>query len=175
MGQTIGIHWTVTTHGTWLHGDPRGSWKDGRLIGPDPLLEQSAVQGMGGPEERLSSDEIKLVADAFGDVCREGKHRVLAATIQPLHAHLVFAPLKLPIERVIGWLKRQSAAAVFESRRARGLAAPRHLWTDRRFVVFIDDETYLFNTIEYVRRHNLEVGLPADPFPWVEPLRSDDT
>jgi hypothetical protein len=51
MGQTIGIHWTVTTHGTWLHGDPRGSWKDGRLIGADPLLEQNAVQGMHGPEE----------------------------------------------------------------------------------------------------------------------------
>jgi REP element-mobilizing transposase RayT len=115
------------------------------------------------------------VADAFGKVCREGQHRVLAATVHPVHAHLLFASLKHPIETVVGWLKRQSAAAVFKSRRARGFATPRHLWTDRRFVVFIDDETYLFNTIEYIRRHNLEAGLSADPFSWIEPLRSGDT
>jgi hypothetical protein len=87
---------------------------------------------------------------------------------------LVFAPVKTSIETVIGWLKRQSAAAVFERRCNRGVPTPRHLWTDRRFVVFIDDQEYLWNTIEYVRRHNREAGLADDPYPWIEPLRGDD-
>ena len=170
MSGSLAIHWTVTTHGSWLHGDPRGSWKDGRLIGPDPLLHQASADGMADGAERLSNIEIELVAEAFGKVCTKGNHRVLAATVRSIHAHVVFAPLKIPIEKVVGWMKRQGAAVVFNYQRTNGQPTPRHLWTDRRFVVFIDDQWHLFNTIEYVRRHNLNAELPADPFPWICPL-----
>ena len=175
MSNTLGIHWTVTTHGTWLHGDPRGSWKEGRLIGPDPLLRQAISESMTSEAEKLSQPEVELVAEAFGHVCQNGGHRVLAAAVRPVHAHLVLDRIVSPIEKVIWWLKRQSAAAVFNFRRSQGRPAPRHLWTNRRFVVFIDDEQHLLNTIEYVRRHNLQAGLAADPYPWIKPLNRGDT
>jgi REP element-mobilizing transposase RayT len=174
MSDIIGIHWTVTTHGTWLHGDPHGSWKDGRLIEPNPLLLQSMEASMTSDAEKLSFDEIELAADAFGTVCLRGGHRVLAATVRPIHCHLVFAPLTTSIDRVVGWLKRQSASAVFAARRSRGSLTPRHLWTERRFVTFMTEEDHLLNTIEYVRRHNLETGLPADPYSWIDPITADD-
>ncbi|HTQ39429.1 MAG TPA: transposase [Pirellulales bacterium] len=174
MGNTLAIHWTVTTHGTWLHGDPRGSWRNGKLIGPDPLLHQTASQAMNGDQESLSAHEIDLAAEAFGTVCRNHGHRVLAATIRSTHAHLVFAPLSEPIEKVTGWIKRQSSAAIFGWRRQHGRSTPQHLWTARRFLKYIFDEQHLINTIEYVRRHNLEAGLPADPFPWIESLSTHD-
>ena len=53
MSRTLAIHWIATTFGTWLHGDPRGSWKTGKLIGPDPFLEESI-------RERLTTDSVVL-------------------------------------------------------------------------------------------------------------------
>jgi hypothetical protein len=107
MSDIIGIHWTVTTHGAWLHGDPRGSWKNDRLIGPDPLLQHAASEAMNADAEKLSDDEIDAVAGAVGAVCRKGRHRVLACAVRSTHAHLVFAPMKTSIETVIGWLWQQ--------------------------------------------------------------------
>ncbi|HZZ26967.1 MAG TPA: transposase [Pirellulales bacterium] len=175
MGSTLAIHWTVTTHGTWLHGDPKGSWKNGTLMGPDPLLRQAASENMTNEAETLSQPEIELAAEAFGRVCQKGGHQVLAATIRPIHAHLVLGRIASPAEKVIWWLKRQSAAAVFDSRRSQGRPTPRHLWTNRRFVVFIYDERHLANTIKYVQRHNIEAGLSANPYSWIDPLNRNDT
>jgi hypothetical protein len=53
---------------------------------------------------------------------------------------------------------------------ARHNAIPRSLWTAGHFPVFIFDEYHLMNAIEYVRDHNRRIGLPADPFDWIEPM-----
>jgi hypothetical protein len=181
MGNTIAIHWAATTHGTWLHGDPRGSWRDGRLIGPDPYLEAECRARMSGRAVVLDEVERKIVADIFGQVVREQRHRVFAATIQPMHVHLVFAPLSEGIKTVIARFKCRSARDVIVLRRelqrnpagmaglysravsARKVNVPRSLWTASRFPVFIFDEHQLLNAIEYVRDHNRRVGLPPDP------------
>src|SRR3990170_4788555 len=94
MGNTLGIHWAVTTHGTWLHGDPRGSWRHGRLIGPDPFLEAECRARMANDAVMLDAAERAIVAQVFGEIVREQRHRVFAATVQAAHVHLVFAPLR---------------------------------------------------------------------------------
>ena len=53
---------------------------------------------------------------------------------------------------------------------ARRHLVPRHLWTAGKFPVFIFDESHLVNAIEYVRDHNRRVGLPPDPFDWIDAL-----
>ena len=174
MGSTLGIHWTVTTHGSWLHGDPRGSWKNGRLIGPDPMLHEDAALAMNGDIERLCQKEIELAATAIGAVCREHKYRVFAAAVRTFHLHLVLAPLPDRIDDAIPRLKRKMSMAVFESRRRELKTPPKHLWTSRKFVTFIYSMDHFFNTIEYVRRHNVEFGLAADPYDWIQPLKRDD-
>jgi REP element-mobilizing transposase RayT len=118
MGNTLAIHWAATTHGTWLHGDPRGSWRSGRLIGPDPYLEAEARARLNGRAVPLDAAERILVAEAFGEVAREQRHRVLAATIQAAHVHLVLAPLRESIDTVIARFKRRSAGVVIARRRA---------------------------------------------------------
>ena len=105
MGRTLAIHWTQTTHGTWLHGDSRGSWHDGRLIGPDPYLEAESRAGMTDDAVLLDSAERQLLANTFGNIVRERRHRVFAATIQATHVHLVFAPLNEEIKTVIARFK----------------------------------------------------------------------
>jgi REP element-mobilizing transposase RayT len=204
MGRTLAIHWAATTHGTWLHGDPRGSWRDGRLIGPDPYLEAEIRARMSGQAVVLDTAERNLIADVFSEIVREQRHRVLSATVQATHVHVVFAPLRESIDTVIARLKRRSAGVVLARRReisvsagssaspagtagpsstpaataglysrailARRGGVPRSLWTAGKFPVFIFDELHLANAIEYVRDHNRRIGLPGDPFDWIQPL-----
>jgi hypothetical protein len=85
MSSTLAIHWTVTTHGTWLHGDPRGSWKNGRLIGHDPILFAASSQSLANDAEKLSAEEVDLVAESFGATCLEQRHRVLDIAQRAVH------------------------------------------------------------------------------------------
>jgi REP element-mobilizing transposase RayT len=170
MSNTLGVHWIATTHGTWLHGDPRGSWQKGKLIGPDPFLEQTINRRMAHDAVLLDDAERKTVAARFGATCVECKYRVYAMTVRPVHVHVVFGPLPEEINTVIARLKRRSAADVLAVRRQMKRAVPRSLWTAGRFPIFIFDEDHLRNAIEYVRQHNLRVGLAADPYDWIDPL-----
>jgi REP element-mobilizing transposase RayT len=187
MSRTLGIHWAQTTHGTWFHGDSRGSWQNGRLIGLDPFLEASARLRMANDVVRLSSTERRIITAEFGAIVRERKHRILAATIQSTHVHVVFAPLDECIKTVIARFKYRSASAVLRHRRElanacpaetaglynRAVSArrvPKSLWTAGQFPVFIFNDLHLGNAIEYVRDHNRRIGLLPDPFDWIEPL-----
>jgi REP element-mobilizing transposase RayT len=182
MANTIAIHWAATTHGTWLHGDPRGSWRNGQLIGPDPYLEAAERASLVADGVVLTEREQNLVANEFGSIVREQHHRIFAATIQPTHIHLVFGPLQEDLKTVIARLKRRSAAAVLAHRREMAAlhsrpilggsnpSIPRSLWTNGKFPIFIFDEYHLMNAIEYVRDHNRRNNLPPDPFDWIEPL-----
>lgn len=171
MARTIGIHWITSTFGTWLHGDPRGSWRDGKLIGPDPFLEEAVRGRMTRDAVVLSDFEMELAATTFGALIQERRWPVYAATIQPTHVHLVFAPPADPIKTVIAALKYRSAAAVLKLRRTMLREAPRSLWTEGQFPVFIEHEEHLLNAIEYVRRHNRRFDRADDPYPWITPFR----
>jgi REP element-mobilizing transposase RayT len=118
----------------------------------------------------LDAAERTLVAQAFGTAIRECGQRVFAASARSTHIHLVFAPQEEDIKTTIARLKRRSAVAVFAARRQMGKPVPRSMWTGGRFPVFINSRSHLINAIEYVRDHNRQTGLPADPYDWIEPL-----
>lgn len=172
MGNTVGIHWIETTHGTWLHGDPRGSWRDGKLIGPDPFLEEAIQSRLTADAVVLSEVERVQVAATFGQAVSEHGWTVYAATVHPTHVHVVFAPLRDSIKRVIATLKYRSAVAVLRVRRNMHRPVGRSLWTEGQFPAFIFSDAHLRNAIEYVRRHNRRIGRPDDPYPWITPYES---
>jgi len=117
MSTTLGIHWAITTYGTWLHGNSHGSWHEGRLVDSDPYLEAAAKAAMNHQAVVLNQHERTLVAKAIGNAVLENQYRILAATIQGAHLHLVFAPLRTDVKRVIAQLKYRSAVAVLADRR----------------------------------------------------------
>ena len=171
MGRTLGVHWIATTHGTWLHGDVRGSWRGGRLIGPDPFTEDAIRERMTHDAVALDAVERMTVAASFGGAAREGRHRAYAATVQPTHVHVVFGPLGVDVSELIATLKYRAACEVLHARRTmRREDVPRSLWTKGQFPVFIYDDDHLRNAIEYVRRHNTRIGRAADPYEWIDPL-----
>jgi hypothetical protein len=169
MGNTRGIHWIVTTHGSWLHGDPRGSWLRGQLIGPDPFLASAVASRLSAGAVVLSVTEQIAVACAFGERVTRRGWRVYAATVQSTHAHVVFAPMREDITDVIAELKSASARDLLAVRRRMGQSCPDGLWTARPFPVFIFTDDHLTNAIEYVRKHNRRIGRPDDPYDWIRP------
>ena len=118
----------------------------------------------------LNPIERMLIAAIWGTAIREWGLRIYAATIRPTHAHTIFAPMQRDVDTVIAGLKRRSAAAVLAMRRNMTTRAPAHLWTARPFALFITTESHLQNAIPYVHNHNLQVGQPADPYDWIDPL-----
>jgi hypothetical protein len=181
----LAIHWAQTTHGTWLHGNARGSWENGRLISADPNLEEWTRAFLTEDAIVLDAAERRLVADEFAKIVQSQRHRIFAATVRATHIHLVFGPLREDVKTVIARFKYRSALAVFARRAKRqpaGMAGlysravparrptSRSLWTAGRFPVFIFNELHLTNAIEYVRDHNRRDGLAPDPYPWIDPL-----
>jgi hypothetical protein len=163
MSQTRGLHWIVTTHGTWLHGDPRGSWHRGRLIGPDPFLEQSTRSRMTADAVVLDVIEQQLVAATFGTVVAQHSLITYSATIHATHAHVVFAPFEIAVEQLVATLKYRSARAVKQHRLQLGQATSRSVWTKGQFVRYLLDDEHVYNAIEYVRQHNVRANRPVAP------------
>ena len=154
MLPTLAIHWIATTHGTWLHGDPRGSWHAGQLIGPDSSLESDTRDHMTHNGVVFSDDERKVVEHELRGTCTELKHEILALTIQATHVHLLLAPMVERIKTVVARLKRRASMEVLHQRRQTDdQAVPRTLWTAKRYIVFLNDEAHVKNTIAYIDRH----------------------
>ncbi len=153
MAQLLGIHWVTTTRGTWLHGDPRGSWCQGKLIGPDPFLESAIRRRRRRDAVVLSPEECDKVAETIHTVCRQHEHKVLSIVVEPTHTHVLLSPVSESITRVVARLKRQTTMVVRREREQRGCLMPEGLWSRGRFIVYIDDPRHLENTMAYIERH----------------------
>jgi len=162
MSHLLAIHWIATTHGTWLHGDPRGSWHQGKRIGPDPLLESTIRRRMTRDAIVLSQEECNLVAQTIRKVCCERDHTILTMAVEPTHTHVLFAPLEEPLKTVVARLKRKASMEVWAARRKQGLQVPHTMWTKGRYVVLIDDPQHLQNTLEYIERHARGVAVHVE-------------
>ena len=178
MPKTLAIHWIATTHGTWLHGDWRGSWRGGKLIQADRRLEFQSLERMNGQATALTPIERETAAGAFGAASAQYRHSAFAATVQATHVHIVLAPMREDIGKVIARLKRRStialraiSPAILAGKQGAGQDG-RAIWTAGRYVEFVFDERHLANLIEYVRDHNRRADLPADPFDWIQPSYS---
>jgi REP element-mobilizing transposase RayT len=163
----LAVHWITTTFGTWLHGDPRGSWINGKLCGPDPFLEAFIEKRLSRKSVVLSGSEMDAVSEVIGRVVEEQRLTALAATVHPTHVHLILAPPKIPIKTVIATLKYRTSCEVLATRRAAGRPVGRSLWTEGQFPVFIFNERHLENAVEYVREHNRRVDRDSDPYWWL--------
>ena len=155
MHSLLGIHWIARTYGTWLHGDPRGSWYQGHLIEGDRPLEMASRSSMTHDVVKLSPKERAMVEHTIRTVSTEFGHTLLALAVQPTHVHVVFSPMAEPVKSVVARLKRRTSMEVLHRRRQRGAEdVASSIWSAKRFLVFVTDERHLQNTIAYVERHH---------------------
>jgi REP element-mobilizing transposase RayT len=91
----IAFHFTVTTYGTRLHGDERGTVFRGRgghpthLVEPDPQLRQSFEDLMKHPIVLLDAQARGVVEDAIVEHCKFRKWHLYALNVRTNHFHAV--------------------------------------------------------------------------------------
>ena len=84
---------TFTTHGTWLHGDPRNSIirQDGKtkMMGSNPQLYQHEQIRLKHPPVKLDSEHRALIKDAILKLCRLRQWHLFALHVRSNHVHAV--------------------------------------------------------------------------------------
>jgi hypothetical protein len=151
---------TRTSDGTWLRGDRRG-WVDrGIVFPPNPELENHDRQRMKHPMFLFNRDQLLDVGSFIGKSLHERMNlRILALTAQTWHVHFVVAASDHPIPAIVKCAKDAVRW---------GLNPGRPIWTacyDKRFCF---DETTLYQRIEYVEKHNIQIGFPPRPWDFIE-------
>jgi|SRR5688572_8879265 hypothetical protein len=162
MGATLATMLTITTYGVWLRGDARGWVDNGITFPPDPVREQLDQERMKYPVYKFPRDVRLEVAEAIGHslITRLGLH-IYAMCLQSWHSHIVIGATIHPLALVV---KCAKDAARWH------LRLDRPIWGvgyDKRFCF---DLKSVKNRVGYVETHNLEDGLSAKPWAFIENL-----
>jgi REP element-mobilizing transposase RayT len=145
----IAIFTTWTVYGTWLPGDKRGWFADGRLQRPHLLLNLDSRLRMTHDSLILNPSQRLLVESTIIDHCSKRNWLLHACNCRTNHVHaLVTAPgrdIEIPREQFKSWSTRKlnEQAGPTQSREK--------WWTERGWDEFIDDIDSLETVISYVR------------------------
>jgi len=84
---------TFTTYGTWLHGDPRGSYvveeNHSVYIAENPALLKCRENNLSQPPVVLSETEREIVFNSIVNTCRICKYELFAINVRGCHIHLI--------------------------------------------------------------------------------------
>ena len=182
----IAYHLIWTIYGYWLPNDPRGTsshvirrdiFKDLGVLHHGRKRVQPASRDIRAFYARaeqklrflildLSPRDVACVAEAFAQVIATFRYTCYACAIMPDHVHLVIRKHKHLAEEMIANFQRASHLLLRE-RKLRDLEHP--IWGGPGWKVFLDHPDEIHRTIGYVERNPLEIGLPAQAFPFVTP------
>jgi REP element-mobilizing transposase RayT len=107
---------------------------------------------------------IAAVADAVGKCARESDWRVVAATIEATHMHLLMTYTPRDIENTAKWIGQQTTKAVH---RKTPFTGP--VWCEGKWLGFVFDVGHWDATRRYIERHNERRGLAIRPWDWIDP------
>jgi len=163
MANTLAILLTATTYGTWLRGDARGWVDDGMVFPPDPVLEAADRLRMKYPVYLLPAGAWRQVGDWIGAALRQRSQvSIHALFVGTWHAHVVVGANRFSPSALVKCMKDAVRW---------GLRPGRPIWADGYDKRYCYEEKSVRARIEYVERHNLAVGRPAKPWPFIEPPR----
>ena len=161
MGNTLGTMLTMTTYGTWLRGDMRGWIDAGRLMPGDPVLERCDRQHMKHPMYLFDRRQLLEIGEVIGQSLLARKPvRIYAMAVQTWHVHVVVNDTPATLSEIVKCVKD---AARWHLRADRPIWGAGH---DKRFCF---DENSLRARIEYVERHNVEMGWTRRPWDFIAP------
>jgi REP element-mobilizing transposase RayT len=173
MRRTIGYHLVKSAYGLWLPGDTRGHWSSAwdeqigylephHLHTGDPVRERMARERMKHAPIRFTPAMIDAIACAVGHCANDSDWQIVAAAIEATHMHLLLTYTEREIGGTAKWLAQETTKRVHRDTNFVG-----QVWCEGRWREFIYDEPHWENTREYIQRHNLRRGLPAQPWDWI--------
>lgn len=174
MSQTFGYHVTKTTYGTWLPGDPRGSWlkdwspKEGygtlhRFSEGEPPRLEMAQRLLKHDVVVLTEPMIACVIEAIAECVAksQGGLKIMAATIEPTHLHLLLPDTGRKIETTVKWIADQTTKAIHRRTDHRS-----PVWTSKSWCEHVADESHWEELLRYIDDHNVRAGRRSRPYPF---------
>ena len=160
MPRTLGIMLSWSTYGMWLRGDARGWVQKGIVFPADPILQQADRARLLHEPFTFARPQRTLAGELIGEAARSLGAVLHALHVGRWHLHLLVAYLPVPLPRIVKTLK---------DRVRRGLGYRRPIWVEGYDHRFCFDVNTMMNRINYICRHNVEDGLPQDPWGFIVP------
>lgn len=162
MDPVLAVMHTFNTYGTWLRGDARGWVDKGMVFPPNPELEQMDSGRMRHPPF-LFPPEVRMdVGEMMGrSFMKRMGGRFHALTVGRWHVHAVVSGCGTNWAEQVKCMKDAVRW---------GLRVARPIWGggyDKRFCFTAQAVTA---RVDYVRRHNVQDGLPPDPWDFIVPF-----
>jgi hypothetical protein len=139
---------TWTTYGSWLQGDKRKYVKDGRILAPNPSLENKNKKNMKYPKVSLTSAQRKIIERALIDESSVLNQKIYITAVGRSHIHLVTDCNFISAASAVSHYKNAARLAL------KGNGFVGRLWTKGFSVRYCFDENQLSKIIRYVNRHN---------------------
>ena len=193
-----GYHVIFSTYGFWLPNDPRGSRSDTvraptiRRYGPatkeetrrslahgahDPAVRRIAKRSLKYAPVVFDGRQARAVGRGFARATEIGGYAIHACSILLEHVHLVIARHTLPIERIIGHLKKEATIRLLtegihplEAFRARDRPPPSPWSQKKGWVVYLNTNAEIRQRIEYVEENPLKEGKKRQEWRFVTPF-----
>jgi REP element-mobilizing transposase RayT len=145
----IAFFYTWTTYGTWLPGDERGWFKNGRLQNPDLTLKLESQLKMAESAFLLTHDQRRLVEFTTADHCVRRNWMLHAVNCRSNHVHVVATAHRRKIEDPRKQFKAWCTQKLDEHNDS--MPFRENWWTQRGWDDYIDDINSLETIISYVR------------------------
>jgi REP element-mobilizing transposase RayT len=143
---------TWTCHGTWLHGDQRGSVdrhnnKFGHpRVEPDEWVKEFERRLLSQPVDLLSERAREVVQATIAEVCAHRKWRLLAKHVGRNHVHTVLAAHAAP-DKMAEDLKAWSTRRLREA--GESTSKP---WTEGASTIYLWSHEHVAANVDYVTR-----------------------
>lgn len=163
MKDSLATMVTMTTYATWLRGDERGWIDDGILMPENPVLEKADLVRCKHPPYYFNRDDCLRLGEKIGESLISRLNLcLLAITVRTWHTHFVYAASASEEPEIV---KCAKDAARYD------LRPGRPIWTEGYDKRWCYNDRQVLTRIDYVERHNLEWGLPAKPYKFIQPYR----
>ena len=174
-----GFHIVKSGYGLWLPGDNRGSWSAAwdkkigyyephMLHSGDPVRHRMAEERMKHDPVRLTDEMVTVLENALGECVAKsaGGLRIVAASIESTHMHLLIPFSNRNIDNTAKWIADQTTKAVH-----RNTAHTGPIWCKGKWRSYIFEESQWENIWEYIEQHNIRHGRNARPYSFLMDLQ----
>jgi REP element-mobilizing transposase RayT len=152
MGQPIGVLITVSSYGTRLHGDPRGSVDEDHRQYSAPMLPPSTARQVFRAMQMKFAPLIfdaamrRVIRQTIEEVCRHRQWNLLRVNVRTNHMHAVVVA-NADASRVLKDLKAWCTRRLREA----GLVGDRPVWTDQGSTRKLFDGDDVGGAVDYVK------------------------
>lgn len=144
---------TFRCYGTWLHGDPRGSYRrnsniiEGVVhIPPRYRLVKAEQEQLKHGSVRLSRTQGLVVEQAVREVCLHRKYMLRAINVRTNHVHTFVSAMRGP-EPILGAFKSYATRAL---RLTGSISADITPWSRHGSTIYLWKENDVAKAVEYV-------------------------